>query len=146
MIDTDTIRVYNIHLQSFSIVPSQSTFSEEETEKNYKRLVTTFDKQLDQAKIFDNHTKSCPYPYIVCGDLNNTQFSNVYKRLRGDLQDTFFEQGSGFGKTYSLFGLPLRIDYVMPDSSFEVIEHKNYKVKLSDHFPVKATLRRESNP
>ncbi|WP_298999349.1 endonuclease/exonuclease/phosphatase family protein [Flagellimonas sp. S174] len=147
LIAKDTIRVYNIHLQSFNIVPSRKSFSEKESEKNYKRLVKTFDKQLEQAKIFDKHRNSCPYPYVVCGDMNNTQFSNVYKRLRGDLQDTFFEQGSGFGKTYSLFRLPLRIDYIFPDSSFEVIEHKNYKVKLSDHYPVKATLRRKTtNP
>lgn len=146
LIDEDTIRIYNIHLQSFNIVPSKKSFSEQESEKNFKRLVGTFEKQWEQAKIFDNHRNSCPYRYIVCGDMNNTQFSNVYKRLRGDLQDTFFEQGSGFGKTYSLFGLPLRIDYVFPDSSFEVIEHKNYKQRLSDHFPVKATLRRKSNP
>ncbi len=146
LIDMDTIRVYNIHLESFRIAPSKNTFSEKETEKNYKRLITTFDKQLEQVEIFENHRKSCPYAYLVCGDMNNTQFSNVYKRLRGDLQDTFFEQGSGFGKTYSLFGLPIRIDYVLPDPSFEVIEHKNYNVKLSDHFPIKATLRRKTNP
>ncbi|PRX54211.1 endonuclease/exonuclease/phosphatase family protein [Flagellimonas meridianipacifica] len=146
LIEEDTIRIYNIHLESFKIVPSRESFSEEESEKNYKRLVKTFDKQMEQAKIFDVHRESCPYSYVVCGDMNNTQFSNVYKQLRGDLQDTFFEQGSGFGKTYSLFGLPLRIDYIFPDSSFEVIEHKNYKNRLSDHFPVKATLRRKPNP
>ena len=146
LVGIDTIRVYNIHLQSFNIVPSSTSFSEEESEKNYKRLVNTFEKQLEQAKLFDEHRNSCPYPHIVCGDMNNTQFSNVYKRVKGDLQDTFFEQGQGFGKTYSLFGLPIRIDYVFPDASFEVIEHKNYKVKLSDHFPIKVTLRRKSNP
>ncbi|MEM8846406.1 MAG: endonuclease/exonuclease/phosphatase family protein [Bacteroidota bacterium] len=147
LIEEDTIRIYNIHLQSFNIVPSSESFSEKESEKNYKRLVRTFDKQLEQVNIFDKHRNSCPYPYVVCGDMNNTQFSNVYKKLRGDLQDTFFEQGSGFGKTYSIFRLPLRIDYIFPDSSFEVIEHKNYKAKLSDHYPVKATLRRKAtNP
>ncbi len=146
LINQDTLRIYNIHLQSFSIVPSGASFSEEESEKNYKRLVTTFSMQWEQAKFFDSHRKSCPHPYIVCGDMNNTQFSNVYRKLLGDLQDTFLEQGHGFGKTYSLFGLPLRIDYVMPDESFEVIDHKNYDIKLSDHYPVKATLRRETSP
>ncbi len=146
LVKEDTIRVYNIHLQSFNIVPSKESFSEEESEKNYKRLLKTFGKQWEQAKVFDSHRKSCQYPYIVCGDMNNTQFSNVYRKLRGDLQDTFLEQGHGFGKTYSLFGLPLRIDYVMPDESFEVIDHKNYDIKLSDHYPVKATLRRETSP
>ena len=130
-----------MHLQSFNIVPSKKTFSEAESEKNYRRLVNTFSKQQEQAKLFDAHRKSCPYPYVVCGDMNNTQFSNVYTRIRGDLQDTFLDKGSGFGKTYNLLGLPIRIDYVLPHDSFEIIAHRNYKEKLSDHYPVMATLR-----
>ncbi|MEM6865167.1 MAG: endonuclease/exonuclease/phosphatase family protein [Bacteroidota bacterium] len=146
IVKKDTLRIYNMHLQSFSIVPSKKTFSEAESEKNYRRLVNTFSKQQEQAKLFDAHRKSCPYPYVVCGDMNNTQFSNVYTRIRGDLQDTFLDQGSGFGKTYNLLGLPIRIDYVLPHDSFEIIAHRNYKEKLSDHYPVMATLRVKTDP
>ncbi len=141
----DTLRVYNFHLQSFNIVPSSETFSEEESEKNYKRLVKTFKKQLDQAKIFVKHKETSPYRNIVCGDMNNTQFSNVYRVLRKDLQDTFLEKGKGFGRTYSLLGFPIRIDYTLADPAFEVISHQNYNEKLSDHYPVMATLRLKSD-
>ncbi|UII78977.1 endonuclease/exonuclease/phosphatase family protein [Flagellimonas sp. CMM7] len=141
----DTLRVYNFHLQSFNIVPSSETFSEEESEKNYKRLVKTFKKQLEQAKIFSKHKKTSPYKNIVCGDMNNTQFSNVYRVLSKDLQDTFLEKGKGFGRTYSLLGFPIRIDYILADPAFEIISHQNYKEELSDHYPVMGTLRLKSD-
>jgi len=138
----DTIRVYNVHLQSFRIIPSARTFSDgEESEKNYRRLISTFDKQLEQAKMLDSHFEKSPYTNIVCGDFNNTQFSNVYKIVKGDLNDTFLEKGVGFGRTYNLWKIPLRIDYILTDSAFEIISHTNFNEKLSDHYPVMATLR-----
>ncbi len=141
----DTIRIYNLHLQSFNIVPSSETFSEEQSEKNYRRLVKTFAKQQEQAKIFRDHKNKSLYKSIVCGDMNNTQFSNVYRTVKGDLQDTFLEKGKGFGKTYNLLGFPLRIDYILADPSFQVISHQNFNKKLSDHYPVMATLRLKSD-
>ncbi|WP_418501250.1 endonuclease/exonuclease/phosphatase family protein [Flagellimonas sp.] len=142
----DTIRVYNIHLQSFSIVPSAASFSDgDKSEKAYRRLVNTFTKQLEQAKIFRNHLQDSPFTNIVCGDFNNTQFSNIYKIVRGNLQDTFLEKGEGFGRTYDLFKFPIRIDYILADPDFEVLGHKNFNEKLSDHYPVMATLRLNSH-
>ncbi|WP_131819027.1 endonuclease/exonuclease/phosphatase family protein [Flagellimonas flava] len=141
VVSTDTIRVYNTHLESFKIVPSSRTFSSDQSEKNYKRLVSTFAKQQEQVKILNEHRAKSPYKTIVCGDFNNTQFSHVYKTVSGGLNDSFLEKGNGFGKTYSLKGFPLRIDYILTDPEFEVIAHKNYTERLSDHYPIMATLR-----
>ena len=96
---------------------------------------------MEQAEIFRNHLNKSPHRNIVCGDFNNTQFSNVYKIVKGNLQDSFLESGSGFGRTYDLWKLPLRIDYILADPDFEVVSHQNFDVKLSDHYPVMATLR-----
>nr|WP_299341603.1 endonuclease/exonuclease/phosphatase family protein [Allomuricauda sp.] len=145
LIDSDTVRIYNMHLQSFNIVPSSETFSEEQSQKNYKRLVSTFKKQLEQAKILNQHKLSSSYPVVVCGDLNNTQFSSIYRILKGEMQDSFLEKGKKFGRTYSLLGFPLRIDYVLADSEFEILSHKNYYVVLSDHYPLMATLDLKSH-
>lgn len=145
LIGSDTVRVYNMHLQSFNIVPSSRTFSEKQSQKNYKRLVNTFEKQLEQAKILNEHKKFSPYPTIVLGDLNNTQFSSIYRILKGEMQDSFLEKGSRFGRTYSLLGFPLRIDYVLAGSEFEILSHENYYVVLSDHYPLLATLQLSSH-
>ena len=144
--EKDTLRVYNIHLQSFSIIPSTDNFSGgEKSERTYKRLVNTFSKQLEQAEIFRNHLNKSPYKNIVCGDFNNTQFSNVYKIVKGDLQDTFLKEGTGFGRTYDLWKIPLRIDYILADRDFEILSHQNFDERLSDHYPVMATLRLNSH-
>ena len=137
----DTIRVYNLHLQSYNIVPSSQTLTEAESEQTYRKVLNTFDKQLEQAKIFQKHRDESPYKTVISGDFNNTQFSNVYRIVKGDFKDSFIEAGKGFGRTYDLKGLPMRIDYIMVDDSFEILEHQNYDVKLSDHYPIKATLR-----
>lgn len=142
----DTIRVYNIHLQSFNIVPRAASFSNgDKSEKAYRRLVNTFTMQLEQAKIFREHIEKSPFTNIVCGDFNNTQFSNIYKMAKGDLQDTFLEKGEGFGRTYDLFKFPIRIDYILTDPDFEVLDHENFNKRLSDHYPVMATLRLNSH-
>lgn len=142
----DTIRVYNLHLQSFKIIPSTENFSDgEKSERTYRRLVDTFSKQMEQAEIFRLHFNKSPYKNIVCGDFNNTQFSNVYKIVKGDLQDTFLEEGSGFGRTYDLWKIPLRIDYILADQDFEILSHQNFDERLSDHYPVMATLRLNSH-
>lgn len=146
LLKKDTVRVYNIHLQSFKIIPSTDNFSDgEKSERTYKILVDTFSKQLEQAEILRHHLQKSPYANIVCGDFNNTQFSNVYKIAKGDLQDTFLEEGRGFGRTYDLWKVPLRIDYILADQRFEVLAHKNYDERLSDHYPVMATLRLNSH-
>ena len=142
----DTIRVYNLHLQSFKLKPSTDNFTDGgESERTYKRLVATFSKQLEQAEIFREHFNKSPYINMVCGDFNNTQFSNIYKIVKGDLQDSFMEKGKAWGRTYNFVKLPLRIDYILADENFEVLSHQNFDQHLSDHYPVMATLRLTSH-
>jgi len=66
---------------------------------------------------------------------------NKYQTIKGDMSDSFFEKGEGFGKTYRLFRYPMRIDYILADDSFKISDHKNYDERLSDHYPVMATLQ-----
>ncbi|MEO1010324.1 MAG: endonuclease/exonuclease/phosphatase family protein, partial [Bacteroidota bacterium] len=74
-------------------------------------------------------------------DMNNTQFSGVYRKIKGNFRDSFQEKGFGFGSTFHLRFLPFRIDYVLADSRIEVMAHRNYDVVLSDHLPVMASFR-----
>lgn len=138
----DTIRIYNFHLQSLRLYPS--AISSENSSRLFKRLKTTFVKQEEQATLLNKHFSEVDYPAVICGDMNNTPFSRVYRLLRGDMFDTFLEAGNGFGKTYSLMGMPFRIDYIFADQSFEVLDHQNFDVELSDHYPIMATLKLKS--
>ncbi|WAC03292.1 endonuclease/exonuclease/phosphatase family protein [Lacinutrix neustonica] len=77
---------------------------------------------------------------IVCGDFNNTAFSYVYKKIKGDLKDTFKVAGNGFGRTYNFKFFPMRIDFILVDKAFSINGFKTYNVQYSDHYPVMATL------
>ena len=136
----DTIRVYNIHLQSFRITPELS-IKQEESSKLFARVKKVMLKQYEQANLIRENIVGIPYKKIVVGDFNNTQYSNVYRTIKGEMEDSYLDKGTAFGRTYDLLGFPLRIDYIMADSEFEVLSHQNFNEKLSDHYPIMATLR-----
>ncbi len=141
LIKKDTLRIYNLHLQSFKISPEVNTFKNQNSKRLFGRLKKVIKLQKDQIDIIKEHHTKTNHKTIFVGDFNNTQFSNIYNTLKGDFQDSFLEAGQGFGRTYDLNGLPMRIDYILTDDSFEILEHQNYDVKLSDHYPIKATLQ-----
>ncbi|MCF8714838.1 endonuclease/exonuclease/phosphatase family protein [Joostella atrarenae] len=138
---SDTIRVYNLHMQSFHINPQDEEISQENSSKIAKRMGAVFSKQQVQTEIFVSHKIECPYKTITCGDLNNNQYSAIYKQIKGDDIDTFDEKGSGTGKTYYFKYFPFRIDFIFVDEQIPVISHKNRYEKLSDHYPIISQLQ-----
>jgi vancomycin resistance protein VanJ len=135
----DTLRVYNIHLESLKINPTKEHFGEENSEKLFGRLQRTFQKQATQAEQFLAHEKKWKGKKIVCGDFNNTAFSWVYKKIKNDKKDAFIEAGYGFGKTFD-YPFPVRIDFILTDQSIDVNNFKTFDEKFSDHFPILARL------
>jgi len=138
--NNDTIRVYNFHLESLGVVPDKDYFGHKDSEKLFKRLKKSFKVQEIEIDILRNHIKACNYRVILAGDMNNIAYSWAYKNLKSNLQDTFLKAGKGFGKTFSLKGFPLRIDHIFVDKSIKIIDHKNYKNRYSDHYPITATV------
>ena len=135
-----TIRVFNTHLQSFNVIPDVEHLQNEESGKLFRRILKVINKQEEQAVILKKHIEESPYPVLLTGDFNNTQFSKVYRILKKDFNDSFLKTGSSFGKTFEIFKLPIRIDYILADQNFEILSHTNFDIKLSDHYPIKATL------
>ena len=137
--EDDTIRVYNLHLESLRINPEKEV-TQEESERMFRRMGLSFTIQQNQAELFRKHSKQCSFPKIVCGDFNNTQYSNIYRQVRGDMKDTFEEAGKGFGRTFNFKYFPLRIDFILVDPEIEVLTHNTFSHTYSDHFPITATL------
>ncbi len=135
----DTIRVYNVHLESFGVRPS--SIKKERSDRLFKRLRTSFAKQMEQSNIVCKHMEKSPHPNIVCGDFNSTQFSRVYLNIKGELKDTFLEKGTGLGSTIQFWKFPFRIDYILVDPGMEVLSHTNYNIELSDHEPIMASIK-----
>ena len=139
----DTLRVYTMHLQSVKISPDiHESIDEEKGKVIFKRISAAFEKQQLQAELVAKHKSECPYPMIICGDLNNSAFSYVYRSVKGQMKDSFEEAGKGFGKSYNFKYYPARIDYIFTDKSIEVCEYTTYSSFVnSDHFPVMTRLR-----
>ena len=136
----DTIRVYNIHLQSSGINPDVDEFSSAQSGRLFKRAATTFKMQQEQAEMVVEHMEKAPHRIIACGDFNNTVYSYVYKLIKGELTDTFDAAGKGFGRTFDFKYFPVRIDFILADKAFEVEGFKGYDIELSDHYPVLSQL------
>ena len=81
------------------------------------------------------------FPEIICTDLNNNAFSDIYNFISKGRFDAFLEKGSGFGSTYRFPFFPLRIDYIFTSKNIKVLDFKTYDVDLSDHKPILAKLK-----
>jgi len=136
----DTIRLYNIHLQSLRIDPNLDKLTEEAAQKLFKGVGNTFKTQQFQAELFLLHKNKSPYKTIVGTDLNNTAFSYPYKRVKGDLIDNFNAAGNGFGRTYNFKFFPIRIDFILTDPEFVIDSFKTYDVLYSDHYPIMSRI------
>ncbi|ABQ03245.1 Endonuclease/exonuclease/phosphatase [Flavobacterium johnsoniae UW101] len=144
----DIIRVYNMHLQSIKISPDVSEISDDidnvnqkKSQRIYARISKGFTQQQEQAEIFKEHIKKCKYPIIICGDMNNSPFSYVYRNIKGKLKDAFEEAGEGFGATYKFKYYPARIDYIFTDTKMKVKQFESFPdFENSDHYPIMTRL------
>ena len=135
----DTIRVYNLHLQSLKINPKKENFGEENSEKLFNRLETGFQKQAIQTEQFLAHEQDWKGKKIICGDFNNTAYSWLYKQILKDKKDAFVEAGKGFGKSFN-YAFPMRIDFILTDKNTTINQFKTFSIKYSDHFPIFARI------
>ncbi|PHS51333.1 MAG: endonuclease [Lutibacter sp.] len=138
--NNDTIRVYNVHLESLSINPKEDYFKQENSEKLKIRVESAFKKQANQASLIIEHQEKTTFKSIICGDFNNTAFSWVYHQLKNDKNDAFEVAGKGFGRTFD-FAFPLRIDFILTDERIEINNFKTFEVNYSDHYPIMARLQ-----
>lgn len=145
LIQEDTIRVYNIHFQSLQVtedVQEVDNFKDkQESKKVVKNISSGFVRQQNQAEKVYQSIKGSAYPVIISGDFNNTAFSHTYNHVRNDrFQDAYVKKGAGFSSTYHLNYFPLRIDFHLLDTVFEVNSYERIKVPYSDHYPILTTF------
>ncbi|MCI4442366.1 MAG: endonuclease/exonuclease/phosphatase family protein [Lentimicrobium sp.] len=147
----DIIRVYNMHLQSIKISPDVTEINDNieaidqgKSQRLFYRISKAFKQQQQQAEMIKEHKKDCPYPIIICGDMNNSAFSYVYRIIKGKLKDSFEESGKGFGATYKFRYYPARIDYIFADEKMTVKRFESFSdFENSDHYPIMAKLSME---
>lgn len=153
LVGKDTLRVYNVHLQSISFSKSDNKFlndvvSEKDAQdemtnsKNIlRRLKRAFVKRAEQVQMIKASMANCPYKIILCGDFNDTPASYAYEQFRENLKDCFVERGLGFGRTYAGSWPQFRIDYILHDPKIKCLNFKRQSETLTDHYPITAYLK-----
>ena len=154
-INEDTVRVYNVHLQSIRMKREDYQFAEdiskikninksEEINKNtlriLHRLKYAFIKRAPQAEMLEENIRECRHPLIVCGDFNDTPASYTYHVITSKLIDAFTEMGVGMGKTYQGVFPSYRIDYLLHSQDIKTLNFRTLKVAFSDHYPIVAEM------
>lgn len=151
IVQKDTFRIYNNHLESFRLRRMERSFIEEmtvaadrETEvRNLSaRLKKGFVSRSIQAQLVKDHIRKSPYPVIVIGDFNDTPVSYVYRKIRKGLNDSFVTSGYGAGFTYKGNYPPNRIDYILYDDALQNSYFEIIRVRYSDHYPIIGYFRK----
>ena len=152
LIQKDTFRVFNNHLQSFRLKSMERSFIEELTMQDNGKtfgemkyislsLKNGFIKRAQQAELVKGQINLSGHPVIVAGDFNDTPVSYSYTKIRKGLNDAFVTSGYGAGFTYRGNYPANRIDYILYDDTLECSYFDIIKLRYSDHYPVAAFFR-----
>ncbi len=137
------VRIFTTHLQSFKF--DKDDYDDIERIKNTDEKVLPASKSIlqkmkhaytlrgVQANIVRNTLDLSDYPTIICGDFNDVPNSYTYFHIRQTWQDAFLATSLGIGRTYLALAPTLRIDYILPDNNFNIIQFDLVDEDLSDH-------------
>jgi endonuclease/exonuclease/phosphatase (EEP) superfamily protein YafD len=102
-------------------------------EKSFLRTI-----ELRQARFW---TEGFLGPHIVVGDFNTPAESRSYREAWGEWQNAFSKAGSGFGGTRLNGWIRVRIDHILANDHWEVLDAWLEEDVGSDHLPTGARLR-----
>ena len=145
----DTIRVFNLHLQSMSMADAdiaKATESRAGLRQKAPNLLRRFRNgavargaQVDTVLA---RIARSPYPVLLAGDLNDPPYSYTYDQLADELQNAWATVGLGPGFTYNGRLPGLRIDQQFAGPQWQVRGCRVHReINWSDHFPVEAVYR-----
>lgn len=155
LIRSDTVRVFNVHLESFRFslgdrgfldsIPV-STPTSERSKKIISKMRYNFREKGVQADWIKKSMDSARYPLMLCGDFNDVPVSYAYETIGKGMKNAFAEKGAGFSRTFVHIFPTLRIDNIFVDPLFKVRQYKRVKEELSDHYPIIADVIMDTKP
>ena len=148
----DTIRVFATHLQSvlfrgkdfhdLTIIRNVDDSILMASKSIAKKLGYAFRRRSGQAEQVRVQLDRSPHPGVICGDFNDVPNSFTYSTIRGGWQDAFLKKGFGIGRTYVYISPTLRIDYILTNPAFSILQCRTFfSLNLSDHNPVVADVK-----
>jgi endonuclease/exonuclease/phosphatase family metal-dependent hydrolase len=146
----DTIRIYNTHLLSFRFNNADYEGIDRMKEDPeaiaasktlLRKMKHAFTRRGQQSDLAREDISKSPYPSVLTGDFNDVPNSYTYFRLKGVRKDAFLQKGLGIGRTYLSLAPTLRIDYILPDREFDVLQFDMIDEDLSDHLLLVSDLK-----
>ncbi len=148
LIEEDTVRVYNIHLEStrlteeeYSLLSQLDSTFKKRSVKVLRKMKRTMNIRAKQADMIADNMSQTDHEIIVCGDFNEAPNTYVYKKIKNDLTDSFELADKGLGKTFQSILPFFRIDYIFSSEKFEALKYEEFPINLSDHYPIKASFK-----
>ena len=157
LIGTDTLAIYNCHLQSnrlgaeeiseyqkFIKNPTDSTHYKA-SKKVLKNLLESTAQRAGQARMIAERARKETAKYmIVCGDFNDTPLSYSHRLFNRFMRDAYAQSGVGMGITYHEHKLYYRIDHIFCSKNITPLHTWiDRSQKDSDHYPVISRIRLE---
>ncbi|PSR12984.1 MAG: hypothetical protein C7N36_09835 [Bacteroidetes bacterium] len=147
---TGSIRVFVVHLQTNGISTLATEVARErnlQEKKTWQKVKTMFGRygrsnrtRTHQAEEILQAVQSSSLPVVVCGDFNDVPTSYLYRLFRAELQDAQSVASWGLGTTFPGLIPGLRIDYILPQTAFQVADYKRINCSFSDHRAIRAIL------
>ncbi len=152
-INRDTVRVFNIHLNSNMITREETKMLSQglkDINPLFKDSAAGDTKIANMIKRFKSNViersfhsdtlaqiiASSPFASVVCGDINDVPFSYCYNTIKGDLNDSYSLKGDLYGYSYNRLHKFLKIDYIFTPENYVVHNYKSHHVSYSDHNPI----------
>jgi endonuclease/exonuclease/phosphatase family metal-dependent hydrolase len=150
-LDNDTLRVFNIHLQSIKLIKEKVILQPNRKQilsatifgkvrSTFYKLRKAFFIRSYQSLALAEAIKKSPHPVMVAGDFNDTPASFAYRIIGNALRDVSFMRVNGFKPTYAESDYPLVIDHIFIDKRLSNCNYKRLSMKLSDHYPIVTTF------
>lgn len=144
-IDKDTVRVYNVHLQSIHLEHDEVNYENfksylKDAKPMFQKLKRAYIARSEQVELLQKQVKNSPYPVLLAGDFNDTPISYAYETIAKVLNDNYLMAGFGFGGTYNGPLPSFRIDYIFSSKDFKTIRFNKYNLTYSDHQPIISTF------
>lgn len=148
VIENDTLRVINVHLESIKLGKEDYEFvsdiksgnTNEQIKKKSRSIYTKLNKaflnRVPQIETIEKEIKESPYTVILAGDFNDTPVSYSYKKITKHLDDSFAKAGRAIGQTYAEKIPFQRIDYIFNSKSLTPVNFKVIDKTTSDHYPI----------
>ena len=167
LVGEDTLVVINNHLQSLQLSSEDregfqsmvegainnsinSEYAKEESHKLFDKIRDASVVRTPQAETVAQLVDSFldrGLSVIVCGDFNDPPLSYTCRTIGRRLTDCYAAAGNGPGFSYHENGMLVRIDHIFCSADWQPVTAKvDRKMGLSDHYPIKCTLKRVVKP